>query len=373
MFFLSYHRMRKLDRIQVENFKSIHNLDLRLNALNVFIGANGSGKSNFIGLFKFLNKLIEKHLQVYTGEQGGADSILYYGRKKSDHLSVKLAFAEETNGYEFILSPTVDDRFIFSDERVLFHDKSRYSHPYSEFLGSGNPEAILPDYAEGRSSRIARYVINDLKSWKLYHFHDTSESARVKQTCDIGDNRIFHPDARNLAAFLYRLKKTNLQHYRNIEDTIRLVAPFFRAFHLESLSLNNQKIMLEWSEEGIDRHFNASNLSDGTLRFICLATLLMQPVLPSVVLLDEPELGLHPYAITILADLLRAASQQAQVLVATQSVTLVNQFEPSQIYVVERKEMQSIFTHLREADIEHWLDEFGLGDLWEKNIFGGRP
>lgn len=364
--------MGKLDRIHVENFKSIRSLDLSLNALNVFIGANGSGKSNFIGLFKFLNRVINKQLQVYTGEAGGADTLLHFGRKRSDHLTVKLAFAKETNGYEFTLVPTAEDRFIFSEETIWFHNKA-YAQPYRERLEAGQPEARLPDYAEGRSSGVARYVIGDLKSWKLYHFHDTSDSAKVKQTTDVSDSRVLQPDAGNLAAFLYRLKQTHPQHYRNVEDTIRLVAPFFQEFHLEPSATNQQKIILEWKEAGSDKYFNASSLSDGTLRFICLTTLLLQPQLPSVVILDEPELGLHPYAITILANLLRAASETAQVLVATQSVTLVNQFEPSQVLVVERSDGQSAFTHLQEADMEHWIDEFGLGDLWEKNILGGRP
>ena len=364
--------MRKLDNIKVENFKSIRSLSLSLNSLNVFIGANGSGKSNFIGLFKFLNRVINKQLQVYTGESGGADTILHYGRKRSDHLSVQLAFAHETNGYEFTLVPTAEDRFVLSEETVWFHGAG-YSQPYRERLMAGGPEAKLPDYAEGRSSRVAGYVISDLKSWKLYHFHDTSDSARVKQTGDISDSRVLHPDAGNLAAFLYRLNQTHTQHFRNVQDTISLVAPFFQEFQIVPSPAKALKIILEWKEAGSDKYFNASSLSDGTMRFMCLVTLLLQPQLPSVVILDEPELGLHPYAITILANLLRSASEKVQVLIATQSVTLVNQFEPSQVFVVERREGQSVFTHLQEADMREWIDEFGLGDLWEKNILGGRP
>jgi predicted ATPase len=365
--------MGKIDRILVENFKSIHHLDLRLNSLNVFIGANGTGKSNFISIFKFLNKIINKQLQVYVGEAGGADNILYFGRKKSEQLTIKLSFADETNGYEFVLIPTAEDRLIFSEERVLFHNKAMYSKPYSEFIGSGQAEAKLVDYAEGKMSRIAKYVISDLKGWRLYHFHDTSDSAKVKQTSDVADNRMLNSDASNLAAFLYYLQKRHIQHYKNIEDTIRLVAPFFEGFHLEPDRLNPNAIKLEWKETGSDKYFTASSMSDGTLRFVCLTTLLLQPVMPSVIVLDEPELGLHPYAIAILADLLRGASERAQVLIATQSVTLVNHFEPQHVFVVERKDSQTTFTHLATADMEEWIEEYGLGDLWEKNIIGGRP
>jgi predicted ATPase len=104
-----------------------------------------------------------------------------------------------------------------------------------------------------------------------------------------------------------------------------------------------------------------------------LATLLLQPELPAVVLLDEPELGLHPAAITLLADLLSSASNRTQVMVATQSVTLVNQFDPEQVWAVDRADSQSVFRHLGGSDMSAWLDDYALGELWEKNVLGARP
>ena len=208
---------------------------------------------------------------------------------------------------------------------------------------------------------------------KLYHFHDTSDSAKIKQTCDLEDNQILQPDAGNLAAFLFKIKEKNPDNFSNIEDTIKLAAPFFEGFNLQPSRLNEEKIKLEWKEKGTDDYFNASSLSDGTLRFMCLATLLLQPELPSTIILDEPELGLHPYAITVLADLLRAASHNAQVLVSTQSVTLVNQFSLENLIIVDRVDDQSVFKRPDKKEMDKWLDEYGLGDLWEKNLLGGRP
>lgn len=240
-----------------------------------------------------------------------------------------------------------------------------------EYIGSGHLESEIP----GSKKRVARYVSEYLDRWRLYHFHDTSESAKVKQTCNIADNKTFQPDARNLAAFLYLLEKKHPNHFENIQDAVRMVAPFFNRFNLHPSQLNEDKILIEWKEKGSDDYFNASALSDGTLRFICLATLLLQPEskLPSTILLDEPELGLHPYAITVLAGLLRSTSKCAQVIVATQSVTLVNQFEPDDIVVVDCEKEQSVFKRLDRPDMEGWLEEYGLGDLWEKNVLGGRP
>jgi predicted ATPase len=363
--------MRSLDRIKANGFKSIKEIDLELRKLNVLIGSNGVGKSNFIGLFKLLNNIVEGNLQVYVGSCGGAETLLHFGRKTTSQISLDLSFASYTNGYKCTLSPTADDTLIFKYEGCWYHYKARFPNPLRVSLGSGHKETKLGKATENRA--IARHVLDDLKSWKVYHFHDTSDSARVKQTGDLEDNRVLRPDAGNLAAFLYRLKEKSPSHYRNIVDSTRLVFPFFDDFVLEPSALNPDKIRLEWRENGSDAYFNASALSDGTLRFICLSTLLLQPYLPTAILLDEPELGLHPYAITIIAELLRGAATKTQVIVSTQSVSLVNQFEPEDIVVVEREERHSVFRRLDKSDMQSWLDDYGLGDLWEKNIIGGRP
>lgn len=371
--------MRKLDHIDIRNFKSIRELKLDLKPLNVFIGANGAGKSNFIGVFKFLNQIVEGNLQTCTGVSGGADRILYFGRKTSEHLSLTLSF--DKTSYRCVLAPTAEDSFIFDEESIWGYDDDGMLVPTprhndidgacSEYLGRGHPETRLSKKTS--ASRVTQQIFSDLRSWKLYHFHDTGDSARVKQTGDIEDNFILQPDARNLAAFLYRLQEKHPDYFENIQDAVRLVAPFFDRFNLHPSRLNEQKIRLEWKEAGSDTYFNGSSLSDGSLRFMSLATLLLQPTLPSVILLDEPEIGLHPYAIAVLAGLLQQASKRVQVMVATQSVTLVNQFEPKDVVVVEREDGQSVFKHLDTADMAGWLDDYGLGDLWEKNVLGGRP
>jgi len=363
--------MRQLEKVSIRNFKSIRDQTLELAPLNVCIGGNGSGKSNLVGVFHFLNRVVNQELQKYAGVAGGADSILHFGRKKSPSLSVAVEFADSefSNGYSFELLPTNEDLFTFESERIWFHDRTKYLSPYDVVLGTGHAESRLRESDE----RVAAYVRGDLGGYRIYHFHDTSAEAKVMQTGDLEDNHHLRPDAGNLAAFLYRLQETNGGHFQNVEATIRQIAPFFEGFRLEPSRLNQDRIRLEWREEGNSGYFNASALSDGTLRFMCLATLLLQPDLPAVILLDEPELGLHPAAIGLLADLLQAAATRTQVLVATQSVTLVSQFSPDQVWVVEREEGQSVFRHLESADMSDWLEDYSLGELWEKNILGGRP
>jgi predicted ATPase len=134
-------------------------------------------------------------------------------------------------------------------------------------------------------------------------------------------------------------------------------------------------IQLEWRQKDSDYPFLASHLSDGTLRFMCLATALLQPSPPATMLFDEPELGLHPYALTLLANLFKQAAKgtSQQVIVSTQSAQLVNEFEPEDIVVVERTQGESVFGRLESAKLSGWLEDYTLGELWQKNVFGGGP
>ena len=360
--------MKTLEQISVVGFKSIRELrDFKIRQLNILVGANGAGKTNFISLFKFLSQLIEKRLQIFVAKSGGADVFLYFGRKVTDEIIVSLEFGDgsKANGYQVKLTPSVKGNLVFADERFWAIDR-RYSTP-PELFGQGHEEAKLPE------SGLVTDLSNVLPNWRVYHFHDTSDAAHVKQIGKIGDNANLKSDAANLAAYLYLLRNNYSAHYQQIVSIIRLVAPFFDDFVLRPMPENKSKIRLEWRELGSDDYFDSSYFSDGTLRFICLATLLLQPQLPSLVIIDEPELGLHPYAINVLADMLHSASTKSQVIVSTQSVPLINQFQPEDIIVVDRESRQSVFQRLNSAELDQWLEEYGLGELWEKNIIGGRP
>jgi len=368
--------MPALERIKIEGFKSIRSTEVELRSLNVLIGANGSGKSNFVGVFRFLHELIGGNLRLYVARAGGADAFLYFGRKTTDELLLSVAFVPKSgraNSYSCTLVPTSDGSFVFQDEHAQFHDRNKYRQPYLTSLGKGQTESQLEQAIQ--RDNVAYYVHNAMQSWRVYHFHDTSDSAKVKQVSDIHDNRFLRNDAGNLAAYLYLLRTTKPDHYRKIVGTIQLIAPFFDDFSLRPDPINPGKIRLEWSEKGSDLYFSASALSDGTLRFISLATLLLQPAeqLPSTILLDEPELGLHPYAISVLAGLLRAAAEKTQVIVSTQSVSLVNEFSAEDILVVERAQGETVFRRFERQQIDEWLEEYALGELWEKNLLGGRP
>jgi predicted ATPase len=363
--------MRTLEKLTIKNFKSIREQTLALGRLNVFIGGNGAGKSNLIEAFRFLREIVNQNLAGYTGIKGGADTLLYFGRKRSPAMSFRLEFGEgdTSNAYSVELRGTDEDSLMISDETAFYHERKKYPGPYVKAISSFTKESKL----KAVDHICAREVINDLESYRVYHFHDTSDTAAVKGTADVEDNHVLRAQADNLAAFLYWMQQKKADHFMNIQDTLRQIAPFFEEFRLAPSKLNEGKIRLEWKEKGSDAYFNASSLSDGTLRFLCLTTLLLQPQLPAVVLLDEPELGLHPAAVTLLADLLSSAATRTQVIVATQSVTLVNLFEPESVWAVDRADNQSVFRHLSQQDMTTWMDDYGLGEMWEKNILGARP
>jgi predicted ATPase len=361
-----------INRLTIEGFKSIRKLEeFKLRSLNVLIGANGAGKSNFVGFFRLLRELIDQRLQLALATEGGADACLYLGPKVTQRLVAKLYFGK--NGYEFVLVPTVDNRLVFAEEVTVFKG-------FRDSLGSGHAEAKIKDRKDepgkgGAKYGVPRWVYDAVSGWVVYHFHDTSPAAGVRRQGPINDNETLRPSAENLAAFLYRIRHTNPASYEKIRDVVRLAAPFFDDFKLRPVPTNPDLIQLEWLQQDSDYPFLASQLSDGTLRFVCLATALLQPERPPTVLFDEPELGLHPYALTLLGSLFQQAAEylRKQVIVSTQSAALLNDFSPEDVIVVERGEGQSVFRPLDPADLSEWLEEYTLGELWQKNVLGGRP
>lgn len=361
----------RLQKIQIDGYTSIVSASVSLGSVNVLVGANGAGKSNFIQAFELLGRIVNEELGLFVGLNGGASALV---NASADGPGIRLYLDGPPNSYEAVLVPAANDELVFLTETVYFHDSARYDRPYNRTIGKGHRETRLRETAIERQS-IATYVLDLLDGCRVFHFHDTSADAPVKQFTSTADNHTLRKDAGNLAAVLLALRdsadRAEQGAYRRIVGAVRQVAPFFRDFLLQPE--NHDRIRLRWQESGSDVVFSANQMSDGTLRFACLATLLLHPRRPALVVLDEPELGLHPYAIVQLAGLLRQAAVESQVLIATQSVTLMNQFHVPELIVVERSAGNTVFSRPDAEQLEHWMKDFSLGDLWEKNLIGGRP
>jgi predicted ATPase len=355
----------KLDSIKIEGFRSIKSLDLNLLKLNVIIGANGSGKSNLLNFFDMMKTATEDKFSSFVTTEGGADRLLHFGQKQTDRIRVKIHF--DLYRYTCTLKPKHGDSLFFETEHTYDISKPEPSDGKAVHTSS---ESIL--YTE-TGSEVTKKIADAISKWQVYHFHDTSKSALIKKTGYISENISLKPDGSNLAAYLLMLRDTRREYYDNIVGVIRMVAPFFHDFVLRPTPKNENSIKLEWRHTDSDALWGADSLSDGTLRFMCLTTLLMQPQLPDTILLDEPELGLHPYAIVLLAEMMNKAAHRAQIIVSTQSVTLVDQFQPHDLIVVDLVDGKSQFTKPSKSQVIEWLDDYSLGELWEKNIFGGRP
>jgi predicted ATPase len=366
-----------IERIDIEGFTSIVDASVEFGRLNVLVGANGAGKSNLVRALELLGRVVDEDLRVHVARNGGASALV---NATLPARQLRLSLIGRADGeirYDAVLVPTPDDGLFFTDEHIYYRDPSRYRTWWDQSIDRGHRESKLHETvaAPGTGQATAAAVIDLLRGCRVYHFHDTSSSAPVKQPVSSADNLVLRPDAANIAAILLLLRNSSdkVEHaaYRRIVASVRLVAPFFRDFVLEP-EVRDQ-VRLRWREYGSDAVFSAHQLSDGTLRFICLATLLLQPALPALVVLDEPELGLHPYAIVQLAGLLQQAATRSQIIIATQSVTLMNQFELADLIVVERGRRGSSFVRPDASHLQSWLEEYSLGELWEKNLIGGRP
>lgn len=357
-----------ITKIAIKGYKSIKEQIVFLSPINIIIGGNGVGKSNLISVFSLIRNLYEHNLQDYIIRKGGADSFLHFGKKYTQEIDIQFYFGsaeEETNKFMVVLGETQDTLYIKSLKTGFFNGTW-----HVKLYESAKPESDFRKMKTGQ----AFYVNDRLKEFEVYHFHDTGDNSPMKGNCNINDNRYLKRDGSNIAAFLYFLKLKEHKHFLRIEKTIQSIAPFFERFELSPNRLNESQIQLEWREIGAsDSYFNAYHLSDGTLRFICLATLLMQPSPPKTIIIDEPELGLHPVAISKLAGLIRKAANQVQIIISSQSVNLVDNFEPADIIVADREKRQSVFKRLNQSQLKAWLEDYSLGEVWEKNIIGGQP
>jgi len=370
--------MIQIKSVSLNGFKTIYNLqNINFEKVNIFIGANGSGKSNIVSFFEMISYMMTDALGQYVSENGFASSMLYHGQKVTSNIKAKIEFSSNTgkSEYSFKLSHTFNDKFIFIGEKIKYQRKDSIE-PFIKNLGDGGyQETKLKELYH--KDKTARYIKNLLASIRVFHFHDTSKTAYIHQARPIESNSTLMSDAGNLAPFLYKMREYNSRYYDRIIDYIRQVAPFFDTFVLEPCG---SSIQLKFKEKNSDLELGSFRLSDGTIRFIALATLLLQPktTLPKIIIIDEPELGLHPMAIDILSEMINIASRNSQIFITTQSERLIDHFEPENIIVIDRKQDEnqryySNFKKLNSKELAEWTKEYKLSDIWNSNIIGGRP
>lgn len=364
--------------LHVEGFRSIRTADIPLRALNVLIGANGAGKSNLIDFFRMLNYALSKGFQnPYQRERGPASCILHYdGQRVAGVIRAELSFQTEvgTNTYSFTLADSQGDRLTFTKEEVQFH-KSGYPQaaPAVPLIQAPSNESGLTElWAE--NDPVAKFAKNFLRRCRVYQFHDTSISSHFRDYANEDNSSYLYSDGGNLAALLLSLRGDYPEDYKSITRTLSSVLPWFEDFVLEPEG--KRGVLLRWrmtDRGGLD--FQPSQLSDGSLRIMALVTLLLlpEPILPQAIILDEPELGLHPAAEVVIAGLIKDASRRCQIIVSTQSATFLDHFSPDDVIVVDNEDGHSRFIPQSAETLNRWLARYTLGQAWSKNLLGGRP
>jgi predicted ATPase len=383
----------QLTSLRLAGWKSIRDSDeIELRRLNILIGANGAGKSNLVSFFKLMNEMREGHFQVHVGTIGGAESLLHFGSKRTPAIEAEFRFSTNLGqtAYSFRLVPAAGNTLIFDEEKLRFfpqvHQGAESSasatvelgpnHPrYRGYRESGLGKLYDPDDSITDFLPAVMHITEDDLSTRVFHFHDTSLLGPMRRDCPVDHNRFLYHDAANLPAMLYLYRERYPTAYRQIVAAVKAVAPFFEDFVLEPLRLNPRNIALHWRAKESDYEFGPHQLSDGTLRAIALFTLLLQPQddLPKLIVLDEPELGLHPAALAVLADLLKSTAPHSQLLIATQSAALIDHFEADDIVTVNLRNACSTFERLDPERLKDWLEEYMLSELWERNVIGGGP
>ena len=373
--------INRIDSVSIKGFRSLADIEIeKLPRLAVLIGANGSGKSNFIRFFEMMGSMLRyRRLGEFVQKHGGADDQLFGGSSVSPRMNAAVTIRADKgqNDYRFALAHAHPDRLIFAEEAFRFRSGGHDAEKDWQYLGSGHTEAEIVEAAQSTergddNQAAARVFTHLLRTCLIYQFHDTSDSSKLKQSWDVEDNGRIRSHGGNLAAVLLRLEREDIRRFETICRHVGRVLPVFDRFQIEE---SYGKVSLRWKAKWTDKTFGAHLTSDGSLRLFALATLLNLPpeMLPDVIMLGEPELGLHPAGVALIGDMIRALSNERQVIVATQSPLLVDAFSLDEIVVLELRDGRTEVRQLDGNEYRRWLDEYTTGELWQKNLLGGRP
>lgn len=354
-----------MDQVIINRYKSFKELTFDLKGINLLIGSNGAGKSNFLSFFEMLENIYRQGLAGYVAGKGGVDKFLYQGRKITD--TIELCVSNDRNRYALTLQEA-DGRFVVASEKLGYNYLGKWNDTtISEFV----PEAKIASY---QGMKRADYIKVYLSQIRKFHFHDTGSRSPFASECHVmNDAQTLYEHGNNIAPILYRIQQENPLVYKRMIQIIQSVAPYFADFYFAVSPADTMRLL--WRDKYSTMIYGPNDLSDGTIRFIALVTLFMQPWLPKVIIIDEPELGLHPVAIQKLAGLIKIAAQKGtQIIAATQSAELISHFAPEDVVTVNQQDGQTVMNRLNGEKLQHWLDDYTLGDLWTQNILhGGQP
>ena len=351
------------------NLKCVENLEL--SNLNVLIGGNGVGKSTLMHFFEMLSWMHQgSNFQEYVIRNGGGDDQFFMGGLATPEMTADISMETKDGTYDYGVSLVylkAKDRAWVTEERYRFvPPASEEAVPY-QVLKEMEAESQLGRQTDPTAQKIRKL----LQQFGVFHFYDAAANATANKRWEVSDSYCLHPDGGNLAPVLLSLKENDRQRYQYIVDQIQSVFPNLGDF---VLTQEYGKVLLQWKHRFSNKVLGPYLTSDGTLRFFFLVTLLNLPSdrLPSVLFIDEPELGLHPYAMELVAAMLKRVARTKQVVVATQSANLLDCFDLDNIIVAESHGGAAQFKRMNRQDYERWLeDDYQPSDIWLSQSVGG--
>jgi predicted ATPase len=389
--------MKTFDSIQVQGFRRLRDFHLRLEPLNVMIGANGSGKTSLLEVFSLLAASASGGLKETIHNLGGVNLNLTASEYSDTSAAEEMRFGlEKSVPGNAPLKYSVSLRqaganYQIPNESFTQHQDVTKPGPHKHFdAGYGDvryydPAArklVIPawehDPQESALSQVPKMYQapedfrKTLASSTHYHGLDVGSRAPVRLPQPMREAKLPGRDGEDLVSCLYWMREAGPDRFETIQDTIRAAFPGFERLNFPPVAAGT--LALTWKEKGMKHPFFMHQLSEGTLRFLWLVTLLYSPGLTGVTMIDEPEVSLHPELLSILADCLREASQRTQLIIATHADRLVRFLSPGDVVVMDVQEDGTTrATRAIDLNLDAWLDDYTLDQVWQHGTLGGRP
>jgi predicted ATPase len=378
--------------LQVSGFRRLADVKVSLRGLQLLIGANGAGKTTLLQTWELLRGAASGKLSDFIRSLGGFPTIQTIGG--GDELRVRLTYRRPPLGdfvYDLGLKAKLAGYEVAAESLIQFQGSGSATHlerhglrfDYADWddnrqattRTSAEHEHLSPTEtafnAAPRLDQSTRTIRDALRSVELYRPIPFGPRAAVVLPQQADAVWLPGPDGETLTSSLHHLRETDSDRFEMVEDTLRAAFPGFEA--LSFPAVGGGMLSLRWKEKDRRRPFSIYELSEGTVRFLWLTALLASPKLPPVVLIDEPEVSLHPALLQLLLELMREAAGRSQLIVATQSDRLVRFAEPEEVLVADVEEGAARFTPGDHFDLKHWLADYSLDQVWDMGVIGGQP
>lgn len=422
------------DHIKIEGFRSFKKVELDLPPLSVLIGPNNGGKSNFLDLVSLMAEAGEGRLDEGIASRGGSRSVTFgfnwfssiavelRFRTKMDHLRLLglggLSSEEFLPDATFKLELSFEPTLIISVEQVIEEPTREGRSPLSIVKRDARDcifgrVAFMPVRTKGQKAAQSRglsklrrgtkveveerkalesrselaifqvkdsrlyptpyRILRELQQWTTYRDINVGPGSPLRLPGLVRPTVRLAADGANLSSVLYSIQQQHPGVWEEIIELLRTAYPDFKSITFPPEG-GDGKVILRWWESPFEKEGVSANfLSDGTLKFLCLMAILKSPDPPPLICIDEPELGLHPDSIKLVGEMMQSAAARTQLIVATHSPQIVAKLDPEQVIVTEKENGETHLRRLERRELEKWLKEFNLSDLWLAGHFGGRP